>query len=134
MRFLTNRRGGKLVNATTDEMAQRMTTERVTAEQNNIHGQHQRADADAERSRACGISEPYSFPSIVRQKDQEQQRDVKKEAVNVLHDERERMLAAIALPRFTDGARGRVAPERFVISSAVVVASRPESPRSPQYQ
>ena len=38
----------ELIEKSADEMAQGMTAESVAAEQNDIHRQHQRADADPE--------------------------------------------------------------------------------------
>ncbi|MDQ6698800.1 MAG: hypothetical protein M3Z36_01285, partial [Acidobacteriota bacterium] len=67
------------------------------------------------------IREPESFPRVVRQKNQEDEREVEKIAVDILQDERESTLAAIGFARLADGAGGRIGPERFVICAALVV-------------
>ena len=66
------------------------------------------------------------------EKDQENQREIQKIAVNVLDDEGEGTLAEIFFARFADGARRRVGPERFVVCAAIVVTSEAESAGRPE--
>ena len=118
-----------------DEMAQRMTTKRVAAQQHDIHRQHERADADAERFRPVrGIDEPHRFPDIVGENENENEREVEKIAMHVLHDEREGTFAEIGFARLADGAGRRIGPERFVICAAVIITGEPESARRPKNQ
>src|SRR5438128_10811648 len=110
-----------------------MATESVTAEQDNINRKHDGADADAERTAAGHrIVEPERFPNVVTQNQNENEREIQKIAVHVLHDERERALAEIRFARLADSARGRVRPECFVIRAAIVITVQAESARRPQ--
>ena len=54
--------------------------------------------------------------------------------MDVLKDQREVALAQIVLARLAHGAIGRIGPERFVISAAIVVAGEAEAARRPQNQ
>src|SRR5437868_13039503 len=101
-------------------MAHGMTAERITAQHDDVDGQHQRADANAEDSPTRRVCEPQCFVDIVRQDDEENQRQVEKEAVDVLHDERKRTLAEITLAWFADSARRWIGPEGFVICATIV--------------
>ena len=89
-----------------------MTSERVSSEERGIHRQHDRADTHA-KSFFLGnrIGEPHRLPRIIYKKEDEQDRQVKKVPMNVLHDEREGIFAAIGFPWFGYGAGGRVGPE-----------------------
>src|SRR5436190_384780 len=112
-----------------------MAAEGVTAEQNNVHRQHEGSDADAERSLAWRrVLEPHGFPDIAREEQQENQGEIKEIAVNVLQDQRKGILAPIRFPRFGYGAGRRVGPERFVIGAAIVVAGETKSSRRPKDQ
>src|SRR6266851_7110767 len=105
-------------------MAERMATESVPAEQDNINRKHDGADADAERTAAGHRTvEPKGFPNVVTQNQNENEREIQKIAVHILHDQRERTLTEISFARFADRARGRVGPKRFVVSAPVIVAS-----------
>ena len=46
-------------------MAQRMTTKRVAAQQNDVDSQNNRANADAKDSSPMPDREPHRFPNIV---------------------------------------------------------------------
>src|SRR5262252_9008797 len=52
--------------------------------------------------------------------------------MDVLQDQRERTLSQITLTWFTYGARRRIGPERFVISSAIVITGETKPPGSPE--
>src|SRR5688572_20320646 len=54
--------------------------------------------------------------------------------MDVLEDERERILAQVLLARLADGAGRRVGPERLVVGAAVVVAREAEPAWRPQDQ
>ena len=55
------------------------------------------------------------------------ERQIQEVAMDVLQDERERVLAPVARSRFTDRARRRIGPERLVVRAAVVVAGEAEA-------
>ena len=58
-------------------------------------------------------------------------REVQEVAVDVLEDQRERALAAVALARLADGAGRRIGPERLVVGAAVVIAGEAEAAGRP---
>src|SRR5918992_4493217 len=100
-----------------------MTAERVRGEQNEVDGENERPDADAKFTLAARrILEPHCLPEVVSEHEQEQHCDVEKVRVDVLHDQREPLLAPITLARFADGTGRRIGPESPVVGSAVVVA------------
>src|ERR1700680_2347774 len=101
-----------------------MTAQRVTTQQNHVYQQHQRAYTESEAVRKL-----RRFVDIVGQQHQEDKRQVHKIAMHVLHDQREVTFAEVFLSRLTDSAVGRIGPERFVVSAAIVVASQTESAR-----
>src|SRR5438067_1772643 len=114
-------------------MPQGVTSEREAAKQNHIEQKHQRADADAERRFARGrIDKPECFPNVDREHDDEEEREIEKIPVDVLHDQREGTLAQISLPRFADRARRRISPEGFVIRAAIVIAGQPQAAGGPE--
>ncbi len=129
-----NRSFGNFIQETADQMAQRMTAERVAAQQDYVQREHDCSDADAEMIRTRCVRKPHRFPRIVRENENEQQREVKEVAVNVLHDERKRIFTEISLSRLTHRTGGRVRPKRFVISAAVVITGEPETGGRPQNQ
>src|SRR5215471_12861092 len=108
-------------------MPQRVATEGVTSEQNNVGQQHERTDTDAE-----AISEPTGLPDIEKQNDNKNQRQVQEVAVNILEDERKGTLTEVLLARFTDGTGGRVGPKSLVVSATIVIASDAESAGGPE--
>src|ERR1043166_5939384 len=100
-----------LVLYAADQMAHRVATQRVTAQQDNIDQQDQRSDADSKRCHACrGILEPEGVPGVKGQDDQKSERKIQEVAVNVLQDQGQRALAAIVLARLPDGTRRRIGP------------------------
>ena len=68
-------------------MAERVTAKSVTAEQNDVDREDDGADADSE-----SITEPKRLPDVVAQNQNENEREIQKIAVHILHDERERTL------------------------------------------
>src|SRR2546428_12606042 len=107
-------------------MPERVAAERVSAEEDHVRGQDQRADADAESG------EPHRLPDVVREDREERDGEVEEEAVHVLQYERHRALAAVGLSRLAHRAGGRVGPERFVVRAPVVIAGQPEATRRPE--
>src|SRR5262245_29992268 len=90
IRFLTERRLGKLIDATADKVSQRMTSEGIAAEKNHVKGQHDGSDADPEGDVCrCHVSKPHRLPDIVREENQKEQREIHEVTMHVLHDERE---------------------------------------------
>src|SRR5438045_1781265 len=110
-------------------MPQRMTTKSVATEQDDVNREDDCANADSEST-----VEPERFPNIVAQDQNENEREIQKIAMHVLHDERKRALAPITFPRFADGARRRVSPERFVIRASIIITGQPKTARRPQNQ
>src|SRR5674476_290209 len=111
-----------------------MTAESIQREENRVQRQHNRSHADAEMFRAGQVGEPHSFPRIMRKQDDEQRRQIKKVAVDVLNDERERAFAEKSFARFANGAVDRVGPERLVIGATIIIAGETKSGRNPQNQ
>src|SRR4051812_8473352 len=81
-----------------------------------------------------GTCEEKSVRRVVSQNYDKDQCEIQKVSMDVLQDQREFTLAAIFVSRFADGACYRVGPKRFVIGSAVVIASEPKSAGGPQDQ
>ena len=108
-------------------MTQRVTAICVATEQDDVHCQHNRSNANAEMLPARGVGKPHRFPHVVRENQNEEQRKVKEVAVDVLHDERKGIFAQISFARLADGASGRVSPKSLVISASVVVTGKPKA-------
>ncbi len=81
-----------------------------------------------------GVGEPHRLPDVVREEQDEHQREVQEVAMDVLQDQRETNARPVALARLADRAGRRVGPERLVVGAAVVVAGEPEQPRRPEDQ
>ena len=81
------------------------------------------------------IGKPNCLPNVVAQESIiKDQREIKKIAMDVLHDEREGTLAQIGLARLAHRAGRRVGPERFVISASIIITGEPEPARRPENQ
>src|SRR6185295_2134889 len=95
-----HRPAGEDVEPSAHQVPQRMAAERVAAEEEDVRREHQRPDPEAERGHAGpGVGEPESQPDVVEQEDEKEQHEIEKVAMDVLHDERERALAAVDLAR-----------------------------------
>src|SRR5207302_7154631 len=105
------------------------TTKSITAEENDVDREDDGADTDAK-----SIVEPECFPNVVAQNQNEDEREIKKVTMHILHDERERALAPICVARFANGACRRVCPKRFVISASIIITGQPKSARRPKNQ
>src|SRR5215813_14413994 len=106
-----------------------MTTNCIAAEQDKIDCKDDRTDTDPK-----SVRKPERLPNIVRKNQKEQQREVKKVAVNILHDERKRTLAQITFAWLAYGACRRISPECFVVGAAIIVTGEAESARGPKNQ
>src|SRR5436309_1855246 len=105
-----------------------MTAKGITGEQINVDRQNNRADPDAKRIFAsCWIDKPECFPDIIGENPKEEERKIEKVTMHILHDERERPLAPVALARLAHCACGRISPKGFVVRAAVVVTGQPKS-------
>src|SRR2546430_17335190 len=113
-------------------MPQAMTAERVRAEQYDVCNQHECSDTDTKMPHAAGIGKPHRFKRIICQDENEDQGQVQKIPVYVLHYQREFSLASVTAAGFADSACGRIGPERFVIGSAIVIAGKTKSAGCPQ--
>src|SRR5271168_1588776 len=121
---------GKTVELPPDDVAERMAGQGVSRQQDYVEQQDQRADSDADSS-----VKKQSVKGIVPKKNEEDEANIEKVAMEVLQNKRERGLAAIAvLPALADGASRRIHEKSPVISLAVVVAGDPESQRPNQDQ
>src|SRR4029450_5090634 len=78
------------------------------------------------------IDKPERLPNVIRQDQNEQERQIEKIAMHILHDERERMLAPVTLTRLSHRARWRIGPKRFVVSAAIIITGEPEATRCPK--
>ena len=83
--FLTHRHLRKLVAASAHQVPKRVTTESVTAKENRVDGENNRAYPNSKRrlagSRVC---KPHCFPRVVQKNDNERQREIEKVSVYVL--------------------------------------------------
>src|SRR5579871_426546 len=118
---------GHAVEHAADQVAERVASEGVAAQQDHVDEKNYRTEAYAEVT-----IEPHREPNIVGEQDQEEDGEIQKIAMDVLNDEREGALAEIFFARLTDGASGRIGPERFVVGAAIVVAGEAESAWGPE--
>ena len=122
-------RDGKTVSKSSNKVPQRMASESVATQQNHVDQQDQRAHADSEVA-----IKPKRFPHVVGKQNEENQREIKKIAMDILQNERKGAFAEIGLARFPHGAGWRVGPKSFVICAAVIVAGQTETAGRPQNQ
>src|ERR1043166_2475581 len=88
--ILAERRPGEPVDATADEVSQGMAAKGVAAQEDDVERENDGAQPEAEAGPAGrGIGKPKGLPNVVRQKDDEEQPDIKEVTVDVLQDERE---------------------------------------------
>src|SRR5205085_3675864 len=119
--LLSHRREREAIEITAEEMPQRVTTERVTAEQHDIHDENDGAEPDAEVLMArIAIEEPHRFVSVASEDDQENERRVEEVAVDVLDHQRQESLTSIALARLANAAIRRIRPEALVVRAPIV--------------
>src|SRR5258708_19140264 len=113
-------------------MPERMTTEGVSTEQDDVESEHHRTDAKPEMSGTGGIRKPKSAPGIMRQHQNKDQRDIEKIPMNILQNEGERSFARIPKARFPDCTSRWISPEGFVVRSAIIVPGETEACRRPE--
>src|SRR6476469_5962370 len=125
-------RAREAVELAADDVPQRVARERIAAQQRDVEAQdeHAQPDPDAAARREDRLDR------VDPQEDQRDEREVQEVAVEVLEDEREGGLEAVALVdrRLADRATRRVGEVEPVVGLAVVVAGRPEAERDPEDQ
>src|SRR5476651_2151693 len=110
-----------------------MAAERVTAEEDHVEQQDERADPKAEMP-ASLILESARLHEVNEQQQDEDQREIQSIPVQVLHDERQTILAPVTLARLPNRTGKWVRPECFVVGAAVIVAGEAKEPRERQDQ
>src|SRR5262249_20789445 len=105
---------------------------RIGSEQDHVHDQNQRSNANTEMPVVVGASKKHPLDRVIRENDDKKECQIKKVSMDVLQDQREFALAAVTRTRFANGACRRVCPERLVVSTAVVVARQAKSTGCPQ--
>ena len=115
------------VERASDQVAERVAAEYISAEKHNVHHQDEASDADAE-----AVGETEGHDCVVDQKGPHQVGEPQKVAMEILQDQRKASFAEIGLARLADGARRRIGPERFVVRAAVVVTGEPEEAGYPK--
>src|SRR5580700_9725649 len=101
-------------------MAERMAAKGVTAQQHYVEGEHYRTDPKTEMPGARCVSEPKPAPSVMRQNQNKDDRDVEKVPMDILQDQRKRGFPWVPKPRFTDRTSRRIGPERLVIRASII--------------
>ena len=128
-------RARETIQLAADQVPQGMAGEQIQREQDDVHQQHQRSDADAKVELLIGSREPEGPYCVIPEKAQEYDGAVKKIAMNVLQDKRESGLAAvIAVRALTHRAGRRIHEECAVIRFTVVIASNAKTERKRQNQ
>ena len=129
------RHAREAVELASHEMAQRVAREGVEREEGGVEEQGERPPADADAEPAIRLREDEAPDHVVPEDDEDHERQVHEVAMQVLEDERELELAAVALALdLAHRAGGRIAEERPVVGLAVVVAGGAEAERRPQDQ
>lgn len=121
------------VPSAANEMPQAVAAECVQAEANDIRGQHERSDADAETGDAVSPREPERIPRVVSKEQKEKYREIKEVSVNILKDQRKLAFAPIAGTRFSDSACGRIGPHRLVVRTSIVITRKSKTAGGPKY-
>src|SRR2546426_3450821 len=121
-------RGGaarEAVEGPAHQVAGRVAGETIERERSGVDQQHERADPDADAA-----PEPRPLEHVAPEEEEVDERDVERIAVQVLEDEGEGGLAAVAVPaRLAHRARRRIEEVRAVVGFAVVVAGGAEEDR-----
>src|SRR5206468_11437517 len=118
VRRLTERAARELIDAAPHDVPHRMAAEQIAAEQHDVRGQHQAADADPEPWRAAGgVGKPETGVGVEGENQEHEYREEQQVTVDVLENQRERVLSPVAVPRLADRARRRVRPERLVVGA-----------------
>ena len=88
-----------LVMRTADQMPHGVTTERVRAEKHDVDGEDNRPYPDPERRPAVAVRPSRRKVDVIREQEEEDARDVEEVTVDVLQNQRELVLAPVALSR-----------------------------------
>src|SRR6266511_2467805 len=92
-----HRRLGEAVDVPAAQVPAGVARQRVQPQEHRVDHQHQRAQAHAP-----AVTEVEALDAVPQQDDRERQRQVEEVAVDVLEDQRELGLAAVARPRVAD--------------------------------
>ena len=125
--LLPHRRAGQTVQITTHKVAERVASESVATQQNDVDDQNDGAESDSEiLVSGVSVEEPHRLVRIAGENDEKNQCGVQEVAVDVLDDERKESFTPVALSRLAHGTVGRIGPEALVIRAPVVVAGEAE--------
>ena len=107
------------IELSADDVTKRVAGESVESEEADVDEHDECAEADVE----CAV-EIESFDGVVPEEAEKKDGEIKKIAMNVLQDKRERRFAAIVFANggFANGAGRRIEKEGAVVGFAVVVA------------
>src|SRR5262245_40987144 len=110
-------------------MAERVTAERVETNEHHVRRHDQCPEANPERrlTRAGSHWKARRQDDVVGKEPDEDEREVKEVAVNVLDDERKLLLAPVTRARLTNRTGRWIGPERFVVAAPVVVTGEAKS-------
>ena len=110
-----------------------MTAEGVSGEQQCIGREDDCAYTKPEISTARSrVFEPHRLPCVVQQDKNKNDGEVKKEAVNILQNQRKGIFTQICFARLAHTAGRRVSPERFIVCAAIVITGESETTWRPQ--
>ena len=117
------------------QMPERMASQRVTAEQDDVDDEDDRAKANPEILVAgVAIEEPHRLVGVAGKDEEEYQRGVEEVPMDVLNHEWKESFAAITPAGLAHRAIGRVRPEALVVRSPIVVAGEPETGGKGKYE
>ena len=123
-------RAGKAVELAAGQMTQRVARKGVKGKKTDVNGKDERANSDAEMS-----AEEERLNGVMPKEGDEEDRKIKKVAMDVLKDKGKRRLAAIlAVRRFPDRAGRGIEEKRAVVGFAVVVARSAKAQRAGKNQ
>src|SRR5260370_38932450 len=112
----------QLILAPAHEVAERMAAKRITAQEEDVDQEDNRADAEAEVELAIVALELARLHDVPGEKQDKDQSQVQEIPVHILNDQRQAVLAPVALARLADGAVRRVAPPHLLVCTAAVRA------------
>src|SRR4051794_6694976 len=110
-----------LVETAADQVPEGVAAENISGQEHNVDDQNNSSDADSE-----AVGEKESPHCIEHQEGPDDIREPQEIAMKVLKNKRKRSFAPICLPWLAHGARRRIGPECLVVSTAVVITSKPE--------
>src|SRR5665213_474229 len=122
--------GLEALHVTADEVATGVATDRVHPEQDGVHAQHDRADADAPADTRLA----KGLDGVDGQEHVEDETGVEEVAVEVLHDQGKPGLTAVLGVGVGDRTGGWREPERAVVTASVVVTREAKAQREDQDQ